>query len=184
MTRDPRGKLNILARVAMAALLAGGLTACAGNNTEDLRSYVESVKSRQHARVEPLPEFSPFETHLYQAMDARDPFTPPSFSTRKSQVATTSNGGLAPDFNRPREPLEAEPLDGLRMVGTLGRNGESWALVRMSDSTIHRVKPGNYLGQNHGKIVNITESEVEVTEIVPDGLGGWVERQASLALSE
>jgi type IV pilus assembly protein PilP len=70
------------------------------------------------------------------------------------------------------------------MVGTLERNGDSWALVRMSDTTIHRVKPGNYLGENHGKIVEITESEVELTEIVPDGLGGWMERQAALALSE
>ena len=70
------------------------------------------------------------------------------------------------------------------MVGTLERNGNSWALVRMSDSTIHRVKPGNYMGQNYGKIIQITESEVELTEIVPDGLGGWMERQAALALSE
>ena len=184
MINHSLGKLNSLARFAIAGLLVGSIAGCAGNNTEDLRSYVESVKSKQHARVEPLPEFSPFETHLYQAMDARDPFTPPSYSTPRSQVAQATNGGIAPDFNRPREPLESEPLDGLRMVGTLGRDGTSWALVRMSDSTIHRVKPGNYLGQNYGKIVNITESEVEVTEIVPDGLGGWIERQASLALSE
>ena len=70
------------------------------------------------------------------------------------------------------------------MVGTLERQQNSWALVRMSDSTIHRVKPGNFMGQNHGKIVQITESELELTEIVPDGLGGWMERQAALALSE
>ena len=70
------------------------------------------------------------------------------------------------------------------MVGTLERDGSSWALVRMSDSTIHRVKPGNFAGENHGKIVNITESEIELTEIVEDGLGGWMERQAALALSE
>jgi len=184
MSRDTRAKLNTFARIAAADLLASGLAACAGNNTEDLRSYVDTVKSRQQARVEPLPEFSPFETHLYQAMDARGPFTPPSYSTPRSQVAPASNGGISPNFNRAREPLESEPLDGLRMVGTLGRDSSSWALVRMSDSTIHRVKPGNYVGQNHGKIVGITESEVEVTEIVSDGLGGWIERQASLALSE
>ncbi len=184
MKRAQPGKLNTLVRIAVAGLLAGSLAACAGNNTEDLRSYVDKVKSRQHARVEPLPEFSPFETHLYQAMGSRDPFTPPTYSTPRSQVAQASNGGISPDFSRPREPLESEPLDGLRMVGTLGRMEDSWALVRMSDSTIHRVKPGNYIGQNHGKIVSITESEVEVTEIVSDGLGGWIERQASLALSE
>jgi len=165
-------------------LLAAGLTGCSNSNTEDLRSYVEEVKSRQHARIAPLPEFAPYETHLYEAQGERDPFTPPVSSAPRSQMAQASANGTSPDFNRSRETLEAEPLDSLRMVGTLERKGNSWALVRMSDSTIHRVKPGNYLGQNHGKIVQITESEVQLTEIVPDGLGGWMERQAALALSE
>ena len=167
-----------------ACLLAGGLTACGGSNTEDLRSYVEDVKSRQHARIEPLPEFAPYETHLYQAAGDRDPFKAPVYSAPRSRVAQATGDGISPDFNRAREPLESEPLDSLRMVGTLERGSSSWALVRMSDSTIHRVKPGNFLGQNHGKIVTVSESELEVTEIVPDGLGGWMERQAALALSE
>lgn len=171
-------------RPLVACLLAVGLAACSGTNTEDLRAYVEDVKSRQHPSIEALPEFAPYETHLYQAYNDRDPFSPPVLSAPKSEVAQASGSGISPDFNRAREPLEAEPLDSLRMVGTLEKGGSSWALVRMSDSTIHRVKPGNYLGQNHGKIVSITESEVELTEIVPDGLGGWMERQAALALSE
>ena len=166
-----------------ACLLAGSLAACSGNNTEDLSSYVAAVKSRQQARIDPLPEFAPFETHLYEASGERDPFTPPVYSAPKP-VTTASGSGIAPDQNRPREPLESEPLDSLRMVGTLERQNNSWALVRMSNSTIHRVKPGNFMGQNHGKIVQITESELELTEIVPDGLGGWMERQAALALSE
>jgi len=167
-----------------ACLLAGSLAACSGNNTEDLSSYVAAVKSRQQARIDPLPEFAPFETHLYEASGERDPFTPPVYSAPKP-VTTASGSGIAPDHqNRPREPLESEPLDSLRMVGTLERQNNSWALVRMSNSTIHRVKPGNFMGQNHGKIVQITESELELTEIVPDGLGGWMERQAALALSE
>lgn len=91
---------------------------------------------------------------------------------------------MRPDSNRPREALEAFPLDTLRMVGTLDQGGQSWGLVRANDGTIHRVQPGNYLGQNHGRIANITEYEIELVEIVPDGLGGWIERQASLALSE
>lgn len=167
-----------------AGLLTGLLTACGGTNTEDLRSYVEDVKAQQHPHIEPLPEFKPYETHLYEASADRDPFTPPVYAAPKSEVAKAGGSGIAPDFNRPREPLESEPLDSLRMVGTLERDGNSWALVRMSDSTIHRVKPGNYVGQNYGKIIGISESEVDVTEIVPDGLGGWTERQASLALSE
>jgi len=165
-------------------LVAGGLTACSGNNREDLRTYVDEVNARQHPKIKPLPEFTPYETHLYSAGNARDPFAAPVHSAPKSQLANSSGSGIAPDFKRSREPLESEPLDSLRMVGTLERNGDSWALVRMSDSTIHRVEPGNYMGQNYGKIIQITESEVELTEIVPDGLGGWIERQAALALSE
>jgi type IV pilus assembly protein PilP len=167
-----------------AGLLTGLLAACGGSTTEDLQTYVEDVKAQQHPHIDPLPEFVPYETHLYQASGDRDPFTPPVYSAPKSEVVKAGSSGIAPDFNRAREPLESEPLDSLRMVGTLERNGNSWALVRMSDSTIHRVKPGNYVGQNYGKIISINESEVDVTEIVPDGLGGWMERQASLALSE
>jgi type IV pilus assembly protein PilP len=176
--------LKKAALAVTTCLLAGGLTACGDSNTEDLRSYVEEVKSRQHARIEPLPEFAPYETHLYQAAGDRDPFTAPVYSAPRSKAAQAAGDGISPNFNRAREPLEAEPLDSLRMVGTLERNGSSWALVRMNDSTIHRVKPGNYIGQNHGKIISISESEMGVTEIVPDGLGGWMERQAALALSE
>ena len=177
-------RLKKAALAVTTCVLFTGLTACSDNNTEDLTSYVEEVKSRQQARIEPLPEFTPYETHLYQAAGDRDPFTAPVYSAPRSNVAQASGDGISPNFNRAREPLEAEPLDSLRMVGTLERNGNSWALVRMSDSTIHRVKPGNYLGQNHGKIIRVTESELGVTEIVPDGLGGWMERQAALALSE
>lgn len=177
-------RLHRAAWAFAAGVLASALHGCGGTDTEDLRSYVDTVKQSQHARIEPLPEFAPYETHLYQAANDRDPFTPPVNSAPKSAIANSGNGGISPDFNRPREPLEAEPLDSLRMVGTLERNGNSWALVRMSDSTIYRVKPGNYLGQNYGKIINISQSEVELTEIVPDGLGGWMERQAALALSE
>jgi type IV pilus assembly protein PilP len=176
--------LRNTASLLAVCLLTGGLSACGGSNTADLRNYVDGVKSQQKARIEPLPEFAPYETHLYQATSDRDPFTPPVYSAPKSQVANASGNGISPEFDRPREPLESEPLDALRMVGTLERTGNSWALIRMSDSTIHRVKSGNYLGQNHGKIVHVTESEVNLTEIVPDGLGGWMERQASLALSE
>jgi len=177
-------RLHKAAWAITTGLLTATLTACGGSNTEDLRTYVDNVKAQQHSHIDPLPEFTPYETHLYAAAGDRDPFTPPVYSAPKSAVAQGSNTGIAPDFNRSREPLESEPLDSLRMVGTLERDGNSWALVRMSDSTIYRVKPGNYLGQNYGKIINITESEVEVAEIVPDGLGGWMERQAALALSE
>ena len=159
------------------------LTACSSGDMTDLESYVEKTLNSQKAEVEPLPEFKPYQTFVYQAGDLRSPFTPSETGQPEVTVAT-GNSDIHPDTSRPREPLEEFPLDTLRMVGTLAQNGNSWALVQAPDGTIHRVRPGNHMGQNHGKIEKITEIEVELTEIVPDGLGGWMERQASLALSE
>ena len=99
-------------------------------------------------------------------------------------VAQRTYSGISPVADRPQEPLEEFPLDSLRMVGTLERNEDSWALIKASDDTIHRIKPGNYIGQNHGKIISVNEYAVDLTEIIPDGMGGWMERHASVALSE
>jgi type IV pilus assembly protein PilP len=146
---------------------------------------VRATKSQQKSSIEPLPEFQPYESFAYQANDLRDPFTAPSFSHAQPSAQTaSSNNGIKPDFARPTEPLEEFPLDSLRMVGTLEQHENHWALINDTDGTIHRVQPGNFAGQNHGKITRITEYEVELTEIVPDGIGGWMERQASIAISE
>ena len=179
MTRNCPALLRCLVIVA-----TGTLAACSGNPASDLESYVQDVKSQQPAEIEPLPEFEPYESFAYQAADLRDPFTEPTFSSKQAAVATSSGNGIKPDFDRPTEPLEEFPLDSLRMVGTLEQASQSWALVNDTDGTIHRVQSGNYIGQNHGKITRITEFEVELTEIIPDGIGGWVERQASIAISE
>jgi type IV pilus assembly protein PilP len=164
--------------------LSCGLLACSSDPTADLEEYVEKVKSQQTSRIDPLPEFKPYESFAYQAADLRGPFTEPTFSHPQATTTQASNNGLKPDFDRPTEPLEEFPLDSLRMVGTLEQNDENWALINDTDGTIHRVQPGNYAGQNHGKITRVTEFEVELTEIVPDGIGGWLERQASIAISE
>ena len=176
---------NQLKNWIVALSLAGVLTACADDPTADLESYVEEVKSQQKSRIEPLPEFEPFDSYEYAAGELRDPFTPPVFSHAPATIAlAASSSGITPDFDRPTEPLEEYPLDSLRMVGTLEQHEDAWALVLDTDDTIHRVQGGNYLGQNHGKITRVTEFEVELTEIIPDGLGGWMERQASIAISE
>jgi len=166
------------------AVLTGNLAACSSDPTADPEVYVEEVKSKQTSRIEPLPEFKPYESFAYQANDLRDPFTEPTFSHPQAATTQVTNNGIKPDFDRPTEPLEEFPLDSLRMVGTLEQNNENWALINDTDGTIHRVQPGNYAGQNHGKITRVTEFEVELTEIVPDGIGGWIERQASIAISE
>jgi type IV pilus assembly protein PilP len=176
------GTTPLLTTLAMVMVL--GLAACSQDTTSDLEAYTKAVLSRQKSKIEPLPEFKPFETYSYNADGLRDPFVEPAVPRQVMPVAQRPNNGLLPDLNRPSEPLEEFPLDSLRMVGTLAKDQHSWALVQSTDDTIHRVQPGNYLGQNYGKITRITENEVELTEIVPDGLGGWMERQASLALSE
>lgn len=167
-----------------AMSLATALIACTGDPTADLETYVADVKSRQKSSIEPLPEFQPYESFAYAANDLRDPFTEPDFSQRRPVEGGTAGTGIHPDFDRPTEPLEEFPLDSLRMVGTLEQNDQTWALINDTSGTIHRVQPGNYAGQNHGKITRITEFEVELTEIIPDGIGGWVERPASIAIKE
>ena len=173
-----------LARWALLATVSGSLIACSSDPTSDLEIYVEEVKSQQVSSIDPLPEFKPYESFTYMAADLRDPFTVPTFSHPQAVATQASGNGIKPDFDRPTEPLEEFPLDSLRMVGTLEQNEDNWALINDTDGTIHRVQPGNYAGQNHGKITRVTEFEVELTEIVPDGIGGWLERQASIAISE
>lgn len=177
---------NHMIRWVAIVLMAGTMVACSSDPTADLEAYAAEVKSRQKVSIEPLPEFAPFESYTYQATELRDPFTPPVFSHAPATVAQASGSGsgIKPNFDRPNEPLEEYPLDSLRMVGTLEQLADNWALVLDTDDTIHRVQTGNYIGQNHGKISRVTEFEVELTEIIPDGLGGWMERQASIAISE
>ncbi|HSG12095.1 MAG TPA: pilus assembly protein PilP [Gammaproteobacteria bacterium] len=162
------------------------LAGCSGDPTIDLAEYVKEVKNQHRSAIEPLPEFKPYESFSYAAADLRDPFTAPAFSHQQAAVISDkpASSGIKPDFERPTEPLEEFPLDSLRMVGTLEQLKDNWALINDTDGTIHRVQPGNYAGQNHGKITRITDFEVELTEIVPDGIGGWIERQASIAISE
>ena len=173
-----------ICRMLMLTAAVAALGGCSGEPTADLVDYAEKVKNQQVSRIEPLPEFSPYESFAYAASDLRDPFTVPTFSNQQALALPTASNGITPDFDRPREPLEEFPLDGLRMVGTLEQRDTNWALINDTDGTIHRVQAGNYAGQNFGKITRVSEFEVELTEIVPDGIGGWMERQATIAISE
>jgi type IV pilus assembly protein PilP len=165
-------------------LACGLLLACANESTTDLELYAKEVKNQQRSSIEPLPEFEPYESFDYQADDLRAPFTEATFSQPRAMARQASGNGIKPDFERPSEPLEEFPLDSLRMVGTLEQEDETWALIKDTDGTIHRTQPGNYAGQNHGKIYTVTEYEIGLTEIIPDGVGGWVERQASISISD
>jgi type IV pilus assembly protein PilP len=158
------------------------LGACAEQSMSDLENYVAEVKARDPGQIEPLPEIKQIETYVYRPDERRSPFTLGDQATQQETVADT--GGIAPDPLRRKEELESYPLDSIRMVGTLERDEEMSALVKIHDGTLFRIMPGNYLGMNHGQITRITEERIDLTEIVSNGMGGWKERQAAIALSE
>jgi len=158
-----------------------GIIGC-GNDMDDLDKYINDVKARPGGRIEPLPEIKPYEvfTYIADAEGLRSPFVPDQPQAR----AGISNGGTRPDAARSREFLEQFPLDTLRMVGTMQLGDTNFGLVQTSDGLIHRVIPGNYMGQNDGRITAVSESEIELVEIIADGLGGYLERQAAVALTD
>lgn len=174
-------------RYFSVTLLAVFLVGCSDSGHEDLQQYINEVKSSRQGRIEPLPEFVPVENFTYSAEDHGDPFM--SWQTKaalaaKAEQKADAGGGLQPDLGRRREPLEAFPLDTLRMVGTMRKDGQTSALIKSPDGLVSRIVVGNYLGQNYGQVVAIRPDTVELVEIVPDGLGSWIKRPASLAILE
>jgi type IV pilus assembly protein PilP len=163
-------------------LFALSVAGCANPDLEDLRSFVATKKAETPGRIEPIPEIKQIETFLYEDEDRRDPFMP--MQQQATQELNLVENGIQPDFNRRKEELESYELDTLRMVGILEQSGVTWGLVKTKEGTIHRVKSGNYMGQNHGRIIQISEDKIDVSEIIQDGSGGYSERQASLSLTE
>ena len=172
--------VNAYSRFGVVILVALGLSACAGD-MDDLDSYINEVKARPGGRIEPLPEIQPYEVFAYVADTEgyRSPFAPDT-----PQSAPSAGGGTRPDPERSREYLEQFPLDSLRMVGTLMQGNTNYGLVQDSEGLIHRVVPGNYVGQNDGRIVEISESKIDVIEIISDGIGGYLEREAAVGLAD
>jgi type IV pilus assembly protein PilP len=169
---------NPLAGV-LISVLALGISACS-RDMSDLETYIAEVDARPGGRIEALPVIRPYQSFSYDAYDLRSPFTPDSPLGPASQ----GTNGLRPDSRRTREYLEQFPLDTLRMVGTLTHDGRYYGLLQASDSLVHRVQIGNYAGQNDGRILEIDETEIRIIEIIPDGIGGYMERTASIGLGE
>jgi len=161
-------------------ILSIALSACSQNN-DDLTAYIEETKSKHLGSVKPLPTFEPYKNFTYSAAELRDPFEA-AFEAEIGQDNSTNANGLRPSANRPKEPLETYPLDTLRMVGILVQNENTWGLVKDPNNVVHRVQTGNYAGQNEGQIISVTEKQIDIIEIIPDGLGGYIERTASLAI--
>lgn len=159
--------------VALSLIVVG----CA-DESDDLRSWMEQEASTMVGRIPPLPEIKPFPVVSYQQSDKVEPF---AVSRIQPEARASSVGG--PDLNRPREPLEGFPLESMNMVGTLMQSDRTHALITVS-GRIHQVAVGNYLGQDHGMVTGITESEVTLNEVVEDMNGDWVERTSRLLLQE
>jgi len=166
--------------ILWVALAAAALTACS-SATDDLRAYIDEVKARPGGRIPPLPDIVPAPTFAYEPGDRRSPFVP---DTPQVRVSNNPNAVQGPDPTRPREFLEQFPLDTLRMVGTLELGSGAFGLVQTSDGLVHRVTVGNHLGQNYGRITDISDAEIQLVEIIPDGLGGYLERPAAVGLSD
>jgi type IV pilus assembly protein PilP len=155
------------------------LSGCANEEYGDLRAWMEESARNMHGKVDPLPQVKPYVPYVYAAFDLTEPF-----SELKLKVERPKNGVLAPNTNRPKEPLEAFDLEKLIMAGTLERANVMYALIKTPEGSMYRVKPGNYIGQNFGLITEISETEVKLKEIVEDSNGDWVERASTIVLEE
>jgi type IV pilus assembly protein PilP len=165
-------KIAIIGAV-LSSLVAAG---CSGGQS-DLQKWIEATKKKPGGRIQPLPEVKPYESFVYSATSMRSPFQPLGASAANGQ-------NLRPSSRRNREFLEGFSLDTLKMVGTLNLGGSHYGLVSTKDGRVHRVVVGEHIGTNDGKITDITPSKIALVEIIPDGLGGYIERPAALGLNE
>ncbi len=167
-----------LTLAVMAALMLAG---CAADEHHDLKQWMQEASKDIKGRIPPLPEIKPFPIVSYETGDLPDPFNAAKIEPEKR--ANAGGGGLKPDLERYKQPLEAYPLESLKMVGVLKEKSGMSAII-LADKAVHTVKLGNYMGQNFGMIVKITETEVHLKELVQDPSNDWVERAASLQLQE
>lgn len=173
-TKPTNTSRNILVLPVIALLI----TSCS-KDTSDLLSFIESTKASSVGSVKPIPQFKPYQSFAYSAHDLRDPFVA---NAEISEDSSTEKNASQTKADRPKQHLEIFPLDTLSMVGTMEQSEDSWGLIKDPQNLVHRVQVGHYLGQNEGRIIKITETKIYLVELVPDGVGGYVERDASIAI--
>lgn len=161
------------------------LVACSGgSDISDLEDFVADTTAKPKGRIAPLPEFKPYSAFIYSASAMRSPFESPiAFEELNSRIDNTVD---APDQSRRKEALERHALSDLRLVGTLTKDadGNLKALIKTLTGNVHVVEEGQYMGKNHGRIINISDSKLELIEVVPNGSGGWISRPQSLGISQ
>jgi len=172
-------------QLGMAVVLALSLSGCIWvDEIDDLRGYTREQQARPSGKIEPLPTFKPYESFVYEGSSLRDPFRPlvKSHGLREKVL----DNGVKPDIDRPSEYLEEFSVDELGMVGIITQPGGStlWALIKDPNNEVHRVHLGNYLGNDYGEIVEISERGLELVEIISNGRGGWMQRPRTLSLEK
>lgn len=177
MARQDRSRLWLAMGVAAFAL-----TACGGEQ-EELTQWMDQQRREVKPSVEPLSPPKKFTPQPYMALNGVEPFSSQKLTVALKQEAKQPNSLLAAEINRRKEPLEAYPIDSMSMVGSVMKNGRPYALLRV-DNLLYQVKQGDYLGQNYGKIMKISETDVSLREIVQDAAGEWIERTSALQLQE
>jgi len=173
-------------RISAAVSLALFVAACGQSGQEELQEWMNEQRAQTKSKVQPIPEPKKFTPQAYTQETATDPFSTQKLTQalKSESSQSTSNAALvAPELARRKEPLESFPLDAMKMVGMMMRDGNPVGLVKV-DALLYQVKPGMYLGQNYGKIVKVSETEVVLREIVQDAAGEWIERPATLNLQE
>lgn len=163
-----------------------GLVGCGADTQDELTQWISQQKSQTRPRVPPIAEPKQFQPQAYLPASAVDPFSNQQLTQALKRDSATVRAGtalLAPELARRKEALEAVPVDAMALVGTMVRAGQPVALIKV-DRMLYQVRPGNHLGQNYGRVVRITETELTLREVVQDAMGDWVERSASLQLQE
>ena len=168
-------------RIALFLIVGAMLAGCGSEEHSDLKQELNALTKDVRGKIDPLPVVKPYEPVPYAAFDQPDPFGPAKIELVTKNAS--GGGGIKPDLNRPKEPLEAYPLESLAMVGVLQQSKQIFALVK-ADSSLYRVKVGNYLGQNFGLITTISDNQIQLRELVQDAAGDWAERQSVLQLVE
>ena len=171
--------------ISSLVFVSAVLTGCSDGDFPDLKQFVEEVKAEPKGSIDPLPEFQLYESFQYAAAGLRAPFSEPVEVRLLRYQQGKSSKDIKPDESRLKEYLEGFNIDSLKMVGTISLvEDELWALVDDADGGVHRIRPGNYLGRNHGRVIDIDLGQIDVIEIVPDGHGGWLERPRTLKLQD
>ncbi len=186
---NEQSRINVFAKISLLASVVMLLVSC-GGHTDDLQSWVDTIKAKPPGRIEPMPDVKVYQPHDYSSSTLRSPFADmePELEAQLKLLHDGCDEEIRPDPERRRENLERYSLDSMEMVGILKRPGKEWGLIRMTagplSGNIERVKKGEYLGIHHGQILGISEQQIEVTTLVPDSKGCWERRKVFLTLAE